>query len=62
VPEVRGDDGARHKLPGKARRRDDIGKFGPIKNQGKLVERAPLNEWEAYSQALLFTNELAYFN
>ena len=43
------------------RRRQD-GKFGAIQNEGELVSRAPLSPWEAYAQALLFSNELAYVN
>jgi hypothetical protein len=31
-----------------------------VQNQGDFVERKPLNAWELYTQALLFTNELAY--
>jgi hypothetical protein len=38
------------------------GRFGAIQNTGDLVERRPLSGWEAYAQALLFSNELAYFN
>jgi mono/diheme cytochrome c family protein len=37
-------------------------KFGAIQNQGERVERAPLNVWETYAQALLFSNEAAYVN
>ncbi|MEQ1859554.1 MAG: PSD1 and planctomycete cytochrome C domain-containing protein [Chthoniobacteraceae bacterium] len=36
--------------------------FGPIQNQGETVERRPQTAWEAYAQALLFANELAYVN
>ena len=40
----------------------DGGKFGAIQNEGERVERRPLTGWEAYAQALLFANELAYVN
>ena len=33
-----------------------------IQNEGDVVERKPLNTWEEYTQALLFTNEIAYVN
>jgi cytochrome c553 len=33
-----------------------------IENEGEMVERRPLNLWEQYAQALLFTNEIAYVN
>ena len=33
-----------------------------VQNQGDRVERSPLTPWELYTQALLFTNELAYVN
>ncbi len=33
-----------------------------IQNSGEYVERKPLNPWEQYTQALLFTNEIAYVN
>jgi hypothetical protein len=33
-----------------------------IQNEGEYVERKPLTPWEAYAQALLFTNEVAYVN
>lgn len=32
----------------------------PGQNQGELVERRPLTDWELYTQALLFANELAF--
>ena len=35
---------------------------GAIKNLGEVVERKPLSAWELYTQALLFTNEVAYVN
>jgi hypothetical protein len=35
---------------------------GAIRNQGELVERKALTPWELYTQALLFTNEVAYVN
>jgi hypothetical protein len=38
------------------------GKFGAIQNSGEYVEKRPLTGWEAYAQALLFSNELAYVN
>ncbi len=33
-----------------------------IKNEGFRVHRGPLNQWETYAQALLFSNEAAYVN
>jgi hypothetical protein len=33
-----------------------------IENEGDTVDRRPLNLWEQYAQALLFTNEVAYVN
>ncbi|MGI8604788.1 MAG: DUF1553 domain-containing protein [Verrucomicrobiales bacterium] len=42
-----------------------MGKRGdrrPIQNDGERVERAALEKWERYAQALLFANELAYVN
>ena len=33
-----------------------------IKNEGFRVHRGPLNAWETYAQALLFSNEAAYVN
>jgi len=33
-----------------------------IQNEGEYVARKPLTPWEAYAQALLFTNEVAYVN
>jgi hypothetical protein len=52
---------ARRKIRQVQKRREN-GKFSAIQNEGEMVERAPLNEWEAYAQALLFTNELSYVN
>jgi hypothetical protein len=37
-------------------------RFGAIQNPGEFVEKRPLTGWEAYAQALLFSNELAYVN
>ena len=37
------------------------GKTG-IKNEGEMVLRKPLSVWEQYTQALLFSNEIAYVN
>ncbi len=37
------------------------GKTG-IKNEGEIVIRKPLSVWEQYTQALLFSNEIAYVN
>jgi mono/diheme cytochrome c family protein len=37
-------------------------RFGAIRNEGETVERRPMEPWEAYAQALLFANELAYVN
>jgi hypothetical protein len=31
-------------------------------NQGDMVDRAPLNAWEKYTQALLMANEMVYYN
>jgi hypothetical protein len=53
--------GGRRNMRQQQRRRQD-GKFGAIQNEGELVSRAPLTPWEAYAQALLFSNELAYVN
>ena len=33
-----------------------------VQNQGELVDRKPMLPWELFTQALLFTNELAYVN
>ncbi|MEZ0264337.1 MAG: DUF1553 domain-containing protein [Phycisphaerae bacterium] len=33
-----------------------------IKNDGEMVTRKPLSVWEQYTQALLFSNEIAYVN
>jgi len=33
-----------------------------IKNEGFRVHRGPLNAWQTYAQALLFSNEAAYVN
>jgi len=33
-----------------------------IRNDGFRVARRPLNQWETYAQALLFSNEAAYVN
>ncbi|MHA3775051.1 PSD1 and planctomycete cytochrome C domain-containing protein [Verrucomicrobiota bacterium sgz303538] len=33
-----------------------------IQNEGQLVERKPLNPWETYAHALLFSNEMTYIN
>jgi hypothetical protein len=33
-----------------------------IQNEGEMVDRKPLTLWEEYTQALLFTNEIAYVN
>ena len=43
-------------------KRKEGGKFSAIQNEGQRVERRPLTGWEAYAQALLFANELAYVN
>jgi mono/diheme cytochrome c family protein len=34
----------------------------PIENEGVPVARKPLNPWETYTQALLFSNEASYIN
>jgi hypothetical protein len=31
-------------------------------NSGDMVDRAPLNAWEKYTQALLMANEMVYYN
>ena len=36
--------------------------MGSIQNEGKIVERKPLDAWETYVQALLLSNEAAYVN
>ena len=36
--------------------------YGAIQNEGKIVERKPLDAWETYVQALLLSNEAAYVN
>jgi hypothetical protein len=36
--------------------------YSAIQNEGEKVDRHALSAWEAYAQALLFTNELAYVN
>ena len=36
--------------------------YGAIQNEGKVVERKPLDAWETYVQALLLSNEAAYVN
>ncbi len=33
-----------------------------IQNEGEVIERRPLNAWETFAQALLFSNEAAYIN
>ncbi len=33
-----------------------------VQNEGKIVERKPLQPWEAYAHALLFANEAIYVN
>ena len=33
-----------------------------VQNEGKPIERKPLQPWEAYAHALLFANEAAYVN
>jgi hypothetical protein len=42
------------------------GKYGdarrPVQNQGEYVDRKSMAPWELYTQALLFTNEIAYVN
>jgi mono/diheme cytochrome c family protein len=50
---------ARNKAKGGGKRYDGM---QAIQNEGTLVERKPLNPWETYAQALLFTNEAAYVN
>ena len=36
--------------------------YGAIQNEGKIVERKPLDAWETFVQALLLSNEAAYVN
>ena len=36
--------------------------MGAIQNEGKMIERKPLDAWETYVQALLLSNEAAYVN
>lgn len=36
--------------------------FRSIRNEGEIIDRKPLNEWETYAQALLLSNEAAYVN
>lgn len=43
-------------------RKRDPGKFGAIQNEGEVVDSRQQTAWEAYAQALLFANELAYVN
>jgi cytochrome c553 len=58
------------KTPGKFARKfqkaNGGGKYAdsrrPVQNRGDYVERKALSAWELYTQALLFTNELAYVN
>jgi hypothetical protein len=50
------------KAIGKAGKKRDPGKFGAIQNEGTIVDRRQQSAWEAYAQALLFANELAYVN
>src|SRR5207253_704297 len=45
-----------------AGKKGNAGKFGAIQNEGTLVDRRQQSAWEAYAQALLFTNEIAYVN
>ncbi len=42
--------------------RDRMNGRAAIKNDGFRVSRRPLNAWETYAQALLFSNEAAYVN
>ncbi len=49
------------------KRVDDIAKRDndarrAVQNKGTIVERKPLQPWEAYAHALLFANEAAYVN
>ncbi len=36
--------------------------FRSIRNEGEIVDRRALNDWETYAQALLLSNEAAYVN
>jgi len=60
--DVRPGEPPRQRIFRQMQKRRENGKFGAIQNSGEMVERGPLNEWEAYAQALLFTNELSYVN
>jgi cytochrome c553 len=58
------DDGAKNfvaKNLGKGGR-DRMDARAAIKNEGFLVHRGALDEWQTYAQALLFSNEAAYVN
>jgi hypothetical protein len=45
---------------GRENMRDSM--FRSIRNEGEIVDRRALNDWETYVQALLMTNEAAYVN
>lgn len=51
---------------GKKFQKQNGGKYGDarraVQNRGELVDRKPMTPWELYTQALLFTNEIAYVN
>jgi hypothetical protein len=44
------------------RKKRDNDAMRPVQNSGEIIERKPLNAWESYAHALLFTNEAAYVN
>ena len=48
----------------KAQAANASARYGNIKltNSGEIVDRAPLNAWEKYAQALLMANEMVYYN
>jgi hypothetical protein len=45
---------------GRENMRDSM--FRSIQNEGEIVDRRALNDWETYAQALLLSNEAAYVN
>lgn len=46
----------------KAAKKKESSKFGAIQNEGEIVSHRRQTAWEAYAQALLFSNEIAYVN
>ena len=45
---------------GRENMRDSM--FRSIRNEGEIVDRRALSDWETYAQALLLSNEAAYVN